>query len=200
MDMHAVGSRAQLVVRTRRVAARAAHARARERDQALAAPASEVLARAEQGIDRWSPGRSSTDSGVASKRPMSSRPAARRHHVRDAARRDAVPVRREVRLRERSIANSGPGVSSARVTMYAPRGAKRRPPILASTGADAWFTCTKDAGMSSVVWRSAAACERRPAGGRRPVGLSSEQVYDADVGEAGRSRRACHLELMGETH
>jgi hypothetical protein len=84
-------------------------------------PAREVLARAEQGDDHWSPGRGGTDSGVGSKRSVSSSPAERRRRNRDAARRNAVHVRREVRLREREIADSGAGVSSARVTMYAPR-------------------------------------------------------------------------------
>jgi hypothetical protein len=61
------------------------------------------------------------DYGVETNRSMSSSPAARRR-VHDVARRNAVPVRREVRLRERGTADSGVGVSSARVTIYAPRG------------------------------------------------------------------------------
>jgi hypothetical protein len=59
---------------------------------------------------------------VESKSSASSSCAARERRVRDVARRNAVPVRREVRLRERSIANSRGGASVARVMMYAPRG------------------------------------------------------------------------------
>jgi hypothetical protein len=82
----------------------------------------EEQAHAEQGKDRWSPGCDGTDSGVGSKRSASSRPAARGRRVRDAARRDAVPFRREVRLRERGTADNRAGASGARLTMYASRG------------------------------------------------------------------------------
>jgi hypothetical protein len=82
----------------------------------------EVLARAEEGYDRWSPGRGGTYSGVESKRSVSSRPGELRRRVHEAARRDAVPVRPEVRLRERGTADSRAGASVARVTIYAPRG------------------------------------------------------------------------------
>jgi hypothetical protein len=80
-----------------------------------------LASRARSANGRCAYGRS-RDAGVGSKSPASSRSAERGRRVRNAACRNALPVRREVRLRERGIADSRASASGARVTIYAPRG------------------------------------------------------------------------------